>query len=181
VRLILLSITALCSTISFSQKNKTALEIDSLLKNNPGLENYRYWYGSDEHSICDFRMDTTSGKLSRFRYISLDKDTVTTDYFFIDNYLVKIHSFKLKNGQSDTIGKYYFKENKTFYKTGSNVRLVGKGSFKKIAPGYFHRQLDYIYFQYEYLNPSKTRFQVNVPEQLELKRREIDKRRSYYN
>lgn len=181
MKLFLLIILSLFSTISFSQKKETIFEIDSLLKSNPGLENYRYWYGGNEYSICDFRMDTTAGKLTRFRYTSERSDTVRTDYFFINNFLVKVHSFKLNNGNNTTIGTYYFKDNKVIYKRGRNINLAGKGYFKKIAPKYFYKQLDYIYFQYEYLNPSKTRFTANVPELLELNRQKIDKRNSYYN
>jgi hypothetical protein len=179
MKLFLLTITSLISTLTFCQKNKAVFEIDSLLKANPGLENYRYWYGGNEHSICDFRMDTLVGKLSKFRYTSEGSDTLTTDYFFIDNYLVKAHSFKKR--QYVTIGTYYFKDNKVFYKTGRNIRLVGKGYFKKIAPKYFHSQLDYIYSEYERLKPTKTRFQINVPKLLTEKRWELDRRNSYYN
>lgn len=173
----LFTISSFFSTLTFCQKNNTVFEIDSLLKTNPGHENYRYWYGGNEYSICDFRMDTTTGKLSRFIYISEGNDTVKTEFLFINNYLVKARSFR--NGQNLTIGTYYFKDNKVFYKTGRNIRLIGKGYFQKIAPKYFQEQLDYIYFQYEYLNPSKTRFQINVPKLLAEKRREVDRRNSY--
>jgi hypothetical protein len=177
MKLFLLTISILFSTLTFCQKNKTVFEIDSLLKANPGLENYRYRYGGNDYSVCDFRMDTTTGKLSRFRYTSEGSDTIATDYLFINNYLVKAHSFRKE--QNITIGTYYFKDNKVFHKTGKNIKLVGKGYFKKIAPKYFQKQLDYIYLQYEYLNPSKTRFQINVPKLLADKRREIDRRNSY--
>ena len=181
MRLTLLITSILFSAIAFSQKSKTVSQIDSLLKSSSGQENYRYWYGGNEHSICDFRMDTSMGKLSRFIYTSEGSDTVLTDYYFIDNYLVKANSYKTKGGQNIAIGTYYFKDNKVIYKTGSNIKLVGKGYFNKIASKYFDRQLGYIYFQYEYLNPSKKRYQINVPELLELKRQEIDKRNSNYN
>ena len=177
----LLIISILFWTIALGQKSKTVYEIDSLLRNHPGQENYRYRYGDDDHSICDFRMDTVMGKLSRYIYTSKGSDTVLTDYYFIDNYLVKANSYRNKGGQNITIGTYYFKDNKLIYKTGSNFKLVAKGYFYKITPKYFNRQLNYIYFQYEYLNPSKMRYQINVPELLEIKRREIDKRKSNYN
>jgi hypothetical protein len=180
MRLILLTILVLFSTFCFSQKRKTAFKIDSVLKSSPGLENFRYWYGSG-HIFWDFRMDTLSGKLTRHRFTSEGHDTVKADYFFVDNYLVKVRSFKLKNGQEDEIGTYYLENNEVVYRTGRNVRLAKKGYFRKIAPKYFYRQLDYIYYQYEYLNPSKTRFLGNVPDQLELIRKQIDKRNSYYN
>ena len=181
MRLTLFITSILFSTIAFSQKNKTVYQVDSLLKNSPGQENYRYWYGGNEHSICDFRMDTILGKLSRFIYTSKGSDTILTDYYFIDNYLVKAASYKNTGGQNITIGTYYFKDNKLIYKTGSNIKLVGKGYFNEIAPKYFARQLDYIYFQYEYLNPSKIRYELNVPARLKLKRQEIDKRNRNYN
>jgi hypothetical protein len=177
MKLFLLTISSLFSTHTFCQKSKTVFEIDSLLQARPGFENYRYSHGPNEYSICDFRMDTTTGKLSTFRYTSEGIDTVTTDYFFINNYLVKAQSFKKEH--KIPIGIYYFKGNKVFYKTGKNIKLVGKGYFKKIAPKYFQKQLGYIYFQYEYLNPSKKRFQNNVPKILADKRREIDKQNSY--
>jgi hypothetical protein len=176
MKLFLLTISTLFSIHTFCQKSKT-VEIDSLLQVNPGFENYRYWYASNENSVYDFRMDTTTGKLSTFRYTSKGVDPVTTDYFFINNYLVKAQSFKKE--QKIPIGTYYFKENKLFYKTGRNIKLVGKGYFKKIVPKYFQKQLDYIYFQYEYLNPSKTRFQINIPKILADKRKEIDKQNSH--
>jgi hypothetical protein len=124
MKLSLLTISLILSTVSFSQNKKAAFEIDSLLDHDPGAENYRYWYGGGDHSICDFRMDTTLGKLSRFRYTSEGNDTVRADYFFINNYLVKVHSYRLKDGHITTIGTYYFNDNKIFYKTGQNVRLV---------------------------------------------------------
>jgi len=181
VRPVLLLISILFWTAVFSQKSKTVDDIESILKNNPGLENYRYWYGGNEYSICDFRMDTVIGKLSKFIYTTMGSDTVLTEYYFINNYLAKVCTSKKKDGQITSIGTYYFNDNKVIFRVGRDIKLVGKGYFNKITPKQFEKQLKYIYFQYEYLNPSQTRYQINVPKLLKEKREEIDKRKSYYN
>src|SRR5678810_579053 len=118
----LLIISLPLSILSFCQI-KTVSDIDSSLKNNQHVENYRYWYGTGHHSLVDFRMDTALGKLTRFRYTSLGTDTIRIDYFFIDNYLVKVYSFSLKDGQPNPLGTYYFDNNKMVQRTGRNVKL----------------------------------------------------------
>jgi hypothetical protein len=175
----LLIISLLLSALSFCQI-KTVAEIDSSLRNNQGVENFRYWYGTGNNAVADFRMDTILGKLSRFRYTSLGEDTISVDYFFIDNYLVKVHSFRLKQGHPNPLGTYYFNNNRMVNRAGRNVKLPGQGTFKRIAPKHFDGQLEYIYSQYELLNPSKTRYQVNVPLLLQIKRSEIEKQKNYY-
>jgi hypothetical protein len=61
------------------------------------------------------------------------------------------------------------------FRTGKNLQLEKKGSFRKIVPKLFDDQLGVIYYQYEFLNPTKNRYQIKVPDKLISIRNEIDK------
>jgi hypothetical protein len=172
--LIILSLTTSC----FGQIKTTPQEIDRLLENISFANSYRYWYGNGEGSREEFLMDTVNGKLLKYTFTQEDVDTFKIEYLFVDSHLVKVSTAQLRNSKVKSIGTYYFADNKVFHRYGKNIDLKGKKTFGRISPKFFAGQLEHIYYQYEFLNPNKKRFEENVSVLLKAQRNKIDRRLS---
>src|SRR6476646_7887880 len=93
---------------SQSQMQRLERRIDSAIASSPFKENYRYWYGSSSSDLTDFRMDTISGRLVSFHFKYFSNDTIVVNYYFLDNYLVKMESYRISKGKDRIINRYYF-------------------------------------------------------------------------
>ncbi len=161
---------------SFGQLKMSPAETDSILTNTSYTNSYHYFYGDGAGVFEDFKMDTINGRLLKYAFVQKLKDTFQIEYFFIDNYLAKVTSSHLSKERVVPVATYYFTNNKTTFKIGKNIDLKGNKTFGKISPKQFDRQLEHIYYQYEYLNPNRKRLNKTVPELLEIEQLKIDKR-----
>ena len=149
--------------------------IDSILANVSYSNPYHYGYGDGEGTFEDFKMDTINGKLLTYTLTQRLKETFQVEYLFIDNYMVKVISREISKKGVKQIGTYYLANNKTSLKIGHNINLKGNKTFGKINPKLFDRQLEHIYYQYEYLNPNRKRLNENVPDLLKAQQNKIDR------
>lgn len=172
-----LMLTVMWGITGFGQIRDYATGIDSVVsKINIAKENYRYWYGSGDNTWIDFRMDSVKRKLIRVSYKVEKKDTILVDYYFSNNYLIKVHTSKLIKGKYLPIANYYYQENSLIKKKGPNYNLRGKGFFRKASPKYIKKQLTYLYSQFEYLNLYNKNMPVDDPILLLTERAKVQKR-----
>lgn len=168
----------LYTTISGQIKDKIIV-IDSLTEQQGNLnENYRYWYGNGNNTWIDFRMDSIKRRLIRVCYKVERKDTILVNYYFQNNYLIKVQSSKIKDGSLWSIGSYYYEKNDLIHKKGSNYDLHGVGLFKKVSPKYIIKQLNHLYSQFEYFNLTNQNHSSNDP--VELIRERISSQKRYH-
>ena len=120
-------------------------------------------------------MDTISGRLVSFHFKYFGEDTVVVDYYFLDNYLVKIESYKISNDRIRRINRYYFKNEQLLKKQGKKLKTEQREIFSKFSPRDVNKQLSYIYYQFEYFTIFKKRLVGPAPKILVEQRRKIDK------
>jgi hypothetical protein len=162
---------ALLPVVCYSQKNSKIESIDSLSKELEQKKgNYEYIYGSDG-TIFDFRMDSIERKLITVVYRPEVEKTFLITYYFQNNYLIKVESRVPAN--TAAMGTYYFYNNRPFKRKGRNYKIGNKGSFSKMSPKKIYRQLNYIYYQFEFFVMNNQKPYKNPPALLQKKREEV--------
>ena len=137
----LITILLLLSKIVIGQENEKIKTIDRILNRPMVNENYNYKYGNGDKSMFDFKMDTINDELLKVTFRIDNADTFYVDYYFINNYLVKVQSSQFKKLGVINIGTYYFDDNKLISRSGKNYNLKRKGIYKKVSPKYIQKQL----------------------------------------
>ena len=161
---------------SFGQTIEKTKAIDSLAFKIVAIkENYGQWITNDS-SFFDYRMDSIKRELLMVRYWIIQKDTLFVDYYFNNNYLIKVHTYKRKNLRNVSIGQYYYENNKLFFKKGVNIKL-SYGSFKKmkINPKNINRQFEMFYYNFEYYILFNRKPYQNPPALLKAQRDKMEK------
>ncbi len=178
MKLTIILIALLFGNTSYCQLKEKLKLIDSLaIVASEKKENYRYWYGYD-NSLLDFRMDSINREIIRVSHKVERNDTFLVNYYFKDNFLIKVQSFRIKSNKLIVVANYYFENNILVSKKGKKLNLESKGYMHKISKQNITKQLCYLYSQYLYISPRRNNQDSYTPLLLEIERQKINERES---